>query len=79
MELGQWVNPPVGIIKINHESVQFIINLNMIFSAILGRIPLVFTSFWGDQPAVNGRCKLPRKIRPKQWPTTLYRSNKTIT
>ncbi len=31
--------------------------------AIWGRIPLLFTTFWGDQPAEIGRYKLPRKMQ----------------
>ena len=37
-----------------HISEQYIINPEPEFKAILGAIPLLFTTFWGDrQPAVN--------------------------
>ena len=38
-----------------HISGQFII-----IEGILGTLPLLFTTIWGDQPAGNGRYKLPR-------------------
>ena len=52
--------------------------LNVKISVIFGTIPLLFTIIWGDQPAVNGRYKLPSIFWHQQKPKVTYQSQSNL-